>query len=99
MLPPKYRRYQPERTISMRKFLIAATMIIAVPAFATEVTQDTDLGTTMDAVKASLTEMGYEVRKVKMEDGEVEAYAVMDNKLSEVFVDPATGLVTRIVEK
>lgn len=83
----------------MRKFLIAAAMLIAVPAFAAEVVKDAKLGTTMDEVKTSLIDMGYEVRKVQMEDGEIEAYAVMDKKLSEVFVDPATGLVTRIVNK
>lgn len=83
----------------MKKFLIAAAMVIAGPALAGEATQGAELGITMDAVKASLTEMGYEVRKVKMEDGEIEAYAVMDSKLSEVFVDPTTGLVTRIVDK
>ena len=83
----------------MRKFLIATSLVIALPAFAAEVTQDAPLGTTMDEVQTSLVDMGYEVRKVKMEDGEIEAYAVMDGKISEVFVDLATGLVTRIVAK
>lgn len=83
----------------MRKFLIAATMVLALPAFAAEVTKDAELGTSMEEVKASLVEMGYEVRKMKMQDGEIEVYAVMDSKLSEVFVDPATGLVTKIVDK
>lgn len=83
----------------MRKFLIAATMVLALPAFAAEVAKDAELGTTMEEIKASLVEMGYEVRKMKMEDGKIEAYAVLDAKLSEVFVDPATGLVTKIVDK
>jgi len=83
----------------MRKILIATAMVIALPAFAAGVSQDAQLGTTMDEVKASLIELGYEVRKVKMEGGEIEAYAIMDNKLNEVFVDPATGLVTKIVAK
>ena len=43
----------------MRKFLIATAMVVALPAFAAEVTQDAQLGTTMDEVKASLVEMGY----------------------------------------
>ncbi len=83
----------------MRKFLIAVATVLALPAFAAEVTKDADLGTTMEEVKASLVEMGYEVRKMKMEDGKIEAYAVMDSKISEVFVDPATGLVAKIVDK
>lgn len=83
----------------MRKLIIAAAMLFALPALATELSSDTALGTTMDEVKASLTELGYEVRKVQMEDGEIEAYAVIGSKLSEVFVNPATGLVTRIETK
>ena len=83
----------------MRKFLIATTILFALPAFAAEVTQGAQLGTTMDEVKASLVEMGYEVRKVKMEDGDIEAYAVMGDQMSEVFVDPNTGMVTNIVPK
>lgn len=83
----------------MRKLLIVAAMLIAAPALAAEVAQDAALGTTMEEVKASLIEMSYEVRKMKMEDGEIEAYAVMGDKLNEVFVDPATGLVTKIVAK
>ncbi|MFX0545921.1 PepSY domain-containing protein [Roseovarius sp. S1116L3] len=80
----------------MRKFLIALTMIIAAPVLAEEVTQGATLGTTMDEVKASLTEMGYDVRKVEMEDGKIEAYAVMGSKMSEIYVDAASGEVTKI---
>jgi hypothetical protein len=53
----------------------------------------------MDEVKAGLVGMGYEVRKVQMEDGKIEAYAVMGKTLNEVYVDPATGLVTKILSK
>ena len=83
----------------MRKFLIAAAMVVALPAFAGEVTQGAEVGKTMDEVKASLTGMGYEVRKVEMEDGKIEAYAVMGEKLSEIYVDTATGMVTEIGSK
>ena len=34
-----------------------------------------------------------------MEDGKIEAYAVMGKTLNEVYVDPATGLVTKILSK
>jgi hypothetical protein len=83
----------------MRKFLIATAMVVALPAFAVEVTQGAQLGKTMDEVKAGLVGMGYEVRKVQMEDGKIEAYAVMGKTLNEVYVDPATGLVTKILSK
>ena len=83
----------------MRKLLIATAMVVALPAFAVEVTQGAQLGKTMDEVKAGLVGMGYEVRKVQMEDGKIEAYAVMGKTLNEVYVDPATGLVTKILSK
>lgn len=83
----------------MRKLLIAAAMVIALPAFAGEVTQGAEIGKTMDEVKTSLTDMGYEVRKVEMEDGKIEAYAVMGEKMSEIYVDAGTGMVTKIDSK
>jgi hypothetical protein len=85
----------------MRRFLLAtfAAAAISVPAFATELTLDTLLGTTMDEVKASLTEMGYEVRKAEMEDGQIEVYFVGDNTMGEVYVSPQTGKPIKIAMK
>jgi hypothetical protein len=54
------------------------------------------LGTTMEEVQASLTEMGYEVRKAEMEDGKIEVYFVRDGKMGEVYVDTKTGAVTKL---
>ena len=42
---------------------------------------------TEKAVRATLTEQGYEVAKVKTEDGLFEAYARKDGKKMEVFLD------------
>ena len=69
----------------MRKLLVilATTVALATPALAADLTMDSTLGTTMDAVKASLTEMGYEVRKSEMEDGRIEVYFVKDGKMGE----------------
>ncbi len=83
----------------MRKFLIAAAMLAALPAFAADLAVDAQLGTTMDEVKASLVDMGYEVRKLEMEDGKIEAYAVMDGKMNEIYVDAETGQVTKLDTK
>ena len=77
----------------MRKITFASLAVIALgaPAFAqgsdsTMIDMDTMLGTTMEDVTTTLTEMGYEVRKSEMEDG----------KMGEVYVSPETGKPTKI---
>lgn len=82
----------------MRKLLIVltTTVALATPALAADLTKDSTLGTTMDAVKASLTEMGYEVRKSEMEDGRIGVYFVKDGKMGEVYVDATTGKVAKL---
>lgn len=48
---------------------------------------------TEKAVRATLTEQGYEVAKVKTEDGLFEAYARKDGKKLEVFLDADYAIV------
>ena len=80
----------------MRKFALIAMMALATPALAEDVTMDSILGTTMEEVQASLTAMGYEVRKAEMEDGKIEVYFVRDGQMGEVYVNPQTGAVTKL---
>ncbi len=80
----------------MRKFAFIALIALATPALAEDLTMDSVLGTTLDEVKAALTDMGYEVRKGEMEDGKIEVYFVRDGKMGEVYVDPQTGAVTKL---
>ena len=51
----------------MRKLALIALMAFASPALAEDVTVDSILGKTLEEVQASLTAMGYEVRKAKAE--------------------------------
>lgn len=85
----------------MRKLTLAA-ILAATPlfAFATgeAIAVDTDLGKTEEAVTTALTAMGYEVRKMDMEDGMIEAYAVKGDEMLEVYVSPETGKVTKLGE-
>lgn len=60
------------------------------------ITMDTVLGTTMDEVRATLTGMGYEVRKFEMEADKMEVYFVGNGKMGEVYVSPETGKPTKI---
>ncbi len=80
----------------MRKLALIAMMALATPALAEDVTMDSVLGTTMEEVQASLTAMGYEVRKAEMEDGKIEVYFVRDGQMGEVYVNPQTGAVTKL---
>jgi hypothetical protein len=80
----------------MRKFALIGLISVATPALAEDVTMDSVLGTTMPEVEAALTDMGYEVRKAEMEDGKIEVYFVRDGQMGEVYVNRATGAVTKL---
>lgn len=85
----------------MRTLLSALllTAAISVPAFASGEKFDcgmTDKATWMseDAAKAKGVELGYEVGKIKVEDGCYELYAKdKDGKKLEVFMHPVSGEV------
>lgn len=84
----------------MRKLIFSAVAImIAAPAFAAGLTMDSELGRSMDEVKASLTSMGYEVRKAEMEDGKIEVYFVKGTTLGEVYVNGETGKIIKLEMK
>lgn len=81
----------------MRKLILASAAILAAfPALAGDLMLDTELGTTVDAAKAKLVEMGYDVRKSDMEDGMIEFYVVKDKMMAEIYVNPTTGKVVKI---
>ena len=83
----------------MRKMIVLATLAVASPALAADLTMNTVLGTTMPAVQTKLAEMGYEVRKSEMEDGKIEVYFVKGDKMGEVYVSTVTGKVTKLEMK
>lgn len=81
---------------------IAAAIILptlaALPALAADgqITMDTLLGTTMTDVTATLSGMGYEVRKAETENGKMEIYVVGNGQMGEVYVSTTTGKPTKI---
>jgi hypothetical protein len=81
---------------AMRRLALIALIAFASPALAEDVTADSVLGTSVEEVTASLTAMGYEVRKAEMEDGKIEVYFVRDGAMGEVYVDTASGRVTKL---
>lgn len=86
----------------MRKLTLAAalaTLPLMVHAEDAAIAIDTQLGMSEEEVQTTLTGMGYEVRKMDMEDGMIEAYAVKGDEMLEVYVSPETGKVTKIGEE
>ncbi len=59
-------------------------------------------GAVSEATQTQVTEMltadGYEVRKIEMEDGMIEVYALKDGAMMEIYFDADLNIV-RIVQK
>ncbi|AZQ69333.1 PepSY domain-containing protein [Silicimonas algicola] len=78
----------------MFKTLIAPALVaalLATGAFAANSVELTDANT--NHIRQLLTEQGYEVAKIKIEDGMYEAYAKKDGSKFEVFLDAAFEIV------
>ena len=81
----------------MRKILLASALVLSTaPAFAGDLAMGTELGNTQEAITAALTDMGWEVRKLDVEDGLIEAYVVNGGEMAEIYVDPASGEIVKI---
>lgn len=77
----------------IRTFVLPAVVIglLSGAAVASETVTLTDENTTQ--IRELLTEQGYEVGKIKTEDGLYEAYARKDGKKYEVFLDASFAVV------
>lgn len=70
---------------------LAATLVmgLGIPAMASEKVSEE-----MQAkIRTHLTEQGYEVRKIKSEDGLYEAYVIKDGKMLELYLDEQMQIV------
>ena len=74
---------------------LGATMAAATPA---DIAKGETLGKDAGAITAALVAKGYEVRKVESEDDELEAYALKNGVRYEIYVDTASGAVTKVKE-
>ncbi|WP_193174139.1 PepSY domain-containing protein [Oricola nitratireducens] len=82
----------------MQKFVLAAiaTGLLAVPAMASESSMSCGNAPqakwmSQDAAKAKLAGMGYDVRRVKVENGCYEIYGMKDGARVQAMMNPATG--------
>lgn len=77
--------------------VVTATALALFAGTATAAVVNGDyVGKSKAEIAQSLEQQGYEVRKVETEDGNLEAYAVLDRKRFEIYVDPQSGNVVKI---
>lgn len=67
--------------------LTAAVVALSVLSAPMAMAEDEVDAATKDKVTAQLTAEGYDVRKMEMEDGLLEVYAVKDGKTVQLFLD------------
>ncbi|PCI44309.1 MAG: hypothetical protein COB49_11270 [Alphaproteobacteria bacterium] len=84
--------------------LSIVSALILVPAFSVQAEVECVSGPksqwmTKDSVTKTLKEEGYEIRKVEVEDGCYEFYAMKDGKKFEIFINPKNGNVVDTKQK
>ena len=92
------------RTIRIRALIAGSAFAaaFALPVSFAAASNDlsgASLGKTSDEINASLSARGYDVKKIKPEDGKLEVYALKNGKRYEVYVDTSTGTVSRVKEE
>ncbi len=77
----------------IRNLILPAVFIgaLSAPAFASDTVALNN--ETEQKIRTMLTEQGYEIGKVKMEDGLYEAYARKDGKRFEIYLDADFAIV------
>lgn len=79
--------------------ILALALALALPASAFASSDDSMLSTErMTEIRSKLTEEGYEVRKIDMEDGMIEAYVLKDGQRLELYLDAALNVVRTKVD-
>ncbi len=76
--------------------LVAAGIIAGTGAAFAAVSLGDTLGANEEEIRASLTEMGYEVLEIEVEGGEIEAEVLINGQEMELVVDTATGAVVEM---
>ncbi len=70
--------------------ILALSLALPVAALASEAKPSAE----MDAkIRTTLTEQGYEVRKIEVEDGLFEAYALKDGKKLEIYMNDKLEII------
>ncbi|SLN16488.1 PepSY domain-containing protein [Roseisalinus antarcticus] len=77
----------------IRKFSLATAVLVALSGSAALASGGALDDATKEQIRTTLTEQGYEVRSIGMEDGEIEVYAIKDGERLELYLDEALNIV------
>ncbi len=70
--------------------IIAVALLVPVAALASGAKPSAEVEA---QIRTTLTEQGYEVRKIEMEDGQYEAYALKDGKKLEIYMNDKMEII------
>ncbi|WP_439124721.1 PepSY domain-containing protein [Marivita sp.] len=73
--------------------ILALALALALPASVFASSDDALTTERMTEIRTKLTAEGYEVRKIEMEDGMIEAYVLKDGERLELYLDAALNVV------
>ncbi|MFD1343953.1 PepSY domain-containing protein [Litorisediminicola beolgyonensis] len=73
--------------------LTAATLLAAIAATGAMASEGTVSPEQDSAIREKLTDEGYEVRKIEIEDGMIEVYALKDGGMFELYLDDQLEIV------
>ena len=82
--------------MNTRTTLGAVTLALLIPVGAYAVSVGDQMGTDLEAIRASFEAEGYTVTEIELEDGEIEVEYLVDDQEYEVSIAADTGLVTEI---
>jgi hypothetical protein len=77
---------------------LAAALALSAAVAIAAASKGSYAGKSKDEITNSLEQQGYKVRKVESEEGNLEAYAILEGKRYEIYVDPQTGNIVKIKE-
>jgi hypothetical protein len=73
--------------------ILALALALALPASAFASSDDALSTERLTEIRTKLTAEGYEVRKIEMEDGMIEAYVLKNGERLELYLDAALNVV------
>ena len=76
--------------------LTLALMSGTAMASSTQCNEPKDKWMSVEEATAKVTAMGYDVRKMKVDDGCYEAYGIKDGRKYEVYINPVTAEVVKL---
>lgn len=81
--------------MTFRTLLLALALTLPLGAGAARADEDAAIDPAKEAaIRTMLTDQGYEIRSVGMEDGKIEVYAIRDGKMVEIYLDDRMNVLS-----